>query len=198
MANCIFDLILLGIIVLHLIYYGFKGFLMSLWGLGSALAAAFLAYLFGPVCSSFLYESFFKEKVGDGKVSKLVSDISAYLLIFIAVSIILAIVGFFLAKIKNKLELKRLDSVLGALVGMIIGFIVVFAVCLAVSIIIELNLSGFLGEKISALKDIAEKSYIFRFLCQISWFDFVHITKLISDGFDAVKDAIPAAVTTAQ
>ena len=79
---------------------------MSLWGLGSALAAAFLAYLFGPVCSSFLYESFFKEKVGDGKVSKLVSDISAYLLIFIAVSIILAIVGFFLAKIKKLFGLK--------------------------------------------------------------------------------------------
>ena len=197
MAEYIFDLILAGIVVLNVLFYGFRGFFRSLWKLLSFAVSIFLASCFGALCGEKLFLPWLSEKITDADLAALVAKICGYIAVFVVCSIVLAIIGLFIRKVKDTLDVKRLDAVLGSLLGLAIGLITVFVVCLAVSVIVELNLSGFLGEKITLLKEIAEDSYVFRFFCQISSFDYVNIKKVIGEGIDKAKEAITAAESAA-
>jgi len=198
MVKYIFDLILLAILALNIIFYGLRGFFKSLWRLLSSLLSLFLAACFGGIAGDALIKPALEKEITDTKILDLTSDILGYLAVFVVSALVLFILGFFIDRIKDALDMKKLDAALGALFGFFIGLVMVFVTCLIVSVLVELNLSGFIGEKIKALKDLAENSYIFRFFCQIAPFDYVHITKLVGEGIDKAKELITAAESVAE
>ena len=52
-------------------------------------------------------------------------------------------------------------------------------------------------QKIEALRKLADDSYVFRFFCQISPFDYINISKLVGEGIDKAKSLITAAESIA-
>ncbi|MBO7375506.1 MAG: CvpA family protein [Clostridia bacterium] len=197
MTNFLFDLVLAIILVLHVLIYALRGFFRSLWRLVSGVLSLFLSYCFGGIAGEHLIKPLLDGVITDEKLLTLASKICGYLAVFLVSSVALFVLGLFIDKAKDSLNLKKLDAALGAVMGLFIGLIAVFVICLAVSVIVELNLSGFLGEKIAALRGLADDSYVFRFFCQISPFDYINISKLVGEGIDKAKTLITAAESIA-
>ena len=197
MTNFLFDLMLAIILVLHVFIYGLRGFFRSLWRLVSCVLSLFLSYCFGGIAGERFIKPLLEGVIAEGKLLTLASKICGYLAVFLVSSIALFILGFFIGRVKDSLGLKKLDAALGAVMGLCIGLIFIFVICLAVSVIVELNLSGYLGEKIEALRKLADESYVFRFFCQISPFDYINISKLVGEGIDKAKSLITAAESIA-
>ena len=93
-----------------------------------------------------------------------------FILAYIAMIIVKIVVGG-LVKLP---VLKEANKILGFIVGVISAFAFTWIICLALSIIVEY---GLIEEYNAMLSSLAEKSFLFRFFCNLSLMDFVNIVK---------------------
>ena len=70
--------------------------------------------------------------------------------------------------------IKDIDRALGAALGAVAGVVYVWIICLVVGAIVERNL---LGDSTPALEQFASNSFILKFVCSHSSFDFINLGK---------------------
>ena len=109
-------------------------------------------------------------------VAGVVSNALGYVAVFFGAFLIITIVGWVIGLIAELPVLRGVNRLLGGLFGVICGFIYVWVICLAMSAFVE---SGIAGNDSFALKELADKSYLFRFFCGFSPFDYINITKIV-------------------
>lgn len=152
-----------------------RGFARSAWKFVSLGVSAFLSHLFGDTVGKNLFLELWQKAREGEEAPELLSGLCGYVLIFTVCLIVMGILGILVKKIARSSPFSTLDSFLGLLFGAISGLLLVFFVCVVLSLLIELRLTG---EEAELLKDIAENSVIFRFFCEFSPFDYLHIKTL--------------------
>ena len=173
--HIVLDIVLILLFIVAALIGYLRGFARSVWKLVTLGVSAFLAYQFGGSLGKELFLKLWEKVREEQQVSELLAGICGYLLVFIGSVLVLSVVGFFIKKLARSRVLSGIDSFFGLLVGVVCGLILVWVSCVFVSFLIELNLSG---EKMAALEQIAEESVIFRFFCDFSPFDYIHIKSL--------------------
>ena len=103
-----------------------------------------------------------------------ISAVAGFVIVFTVSMIVLSIVGFFICKIVDLPVIKDIDRALGAALGAVAGVVYVWIICLVVGAIVERNL---LGDSTPALEQFASNSFILKFVCSHSSFDFINLGK---------------------
>ena len=98
-------------------------------------------------------------------LSRVISNMIGYVLVFLAAVLVLVIVGKLLSLIFKLPVLKTVNSVLGLLLGIAASFLLLAAITYAVSVVI-----GFFGDTLS-LQTMAESSKLFGLFDKIHFFE---------------------------
>lgn len=109
-------------------------------------------------------------------IARVVSEALGYVAVFFAAFLIITIVGWVIRLIAELPVLRSVNHLLGGIFGVICGFIYLWVICLAISAFVE---SGIAENESRALRELAEKSYLFRFFCGFSPFDYINISKIV-------------------
>ena len=173
--HIVLDIVLILVFVVVALIGYLRGFARSVWKGVTLVISAFLAYQFGDSLGKKLFLSLWAKAREGEDLPELLSGLCGSILIFAGSVLILSVVGIFITKLARSKVFSTLDSVLGLVLGIVCGLILVWFSCVIISFLIELNLSG---EKTAALEQIAEESVIFRFFCDFSPFDYIHIKSL--------------------
>lgn len=174
--HIVLDIVLIILFVVVALIGYLRGFARSVWNVITLALSAFLAYRFGGTVGKELFLKLWQKLREEQQISALLAGICGYILIFLGTVLVMAILGFFLKKLARSKVLSGIDSFFGLLVGLVCGFILVWFTCVVISFLIELNLSSV---KMDALVQIAEESVIFRFFCDFSPFEYIHIKGLL-------------------
>ena len=156
MAIQIFDIVLIGIVVLAVVLAAKKGFASSLLETASVLISGIASYQFSTPVSGIVGDIFFAEKAN--ALTYVFARVITFVALFIVFSILLKIASKVLSSLLDKIPLVgTANSVLGAALGLIKALVIVFVICTLCYIIVQSDN----GEN---LKSIISDSYIYQFV----------------------------------
>lgn len=109
-----FDLILLAVIAVSAVLGLFRGLLSMVLGLASWIVASWASWRFGDATALWL---------ADGQAPELTQLLGGHVLLFLAVIVVFAVVGFVLRKLMASVSLTGVDRGLGLLIGGLRGIL---------------------------------------------------------------------------
>lgn len=163
-----FDILLVGLFLFIVIRYWRLGFVCSILSAGKLLFSLIVAaILCSPVAS--LLSLAFEESSLSSTVIGVISGILAFILLFVASFIGASFLIRLLSKVKIPL-VSNVDKLIGLIVGLVIGILLVSAISTVLYSVLEII--TFINPSSTAL-DIYYDSYVFRFVCDFSIFEFI-------------------------
>ena len=154
----IFDIVLVGIVVLAVILASKKGFAASLLETASVLISGVASYYFSEPVSVFAGEVLFAET--PNKLTYVIAKIVVFIVLFIVFSILLKLASKVLSSLLDKIPLVgTADSVLGGVLGFVKAVIIVYVICTLCYLIV-------LSDNAENIKPIISDSYIYQVLIE--------------------------------
>ncbi len=108
-------------------------------------------------------------------VAQIVSQSLGYVIVFLSAFLVISIIGLVVKLIAELPVIRGVNHLLGGLFGVICGFIYLWVICTAIAAFVE---SGLAQSESRNLVQLAQQSYIFRFFCNFSPFDYINISKI--------------------
>lgn len=139
------DVILALLALFIIVQYTVRGFVKSVFGALKLVLSALLTYVFTPM----LFD------LSDPK-----SAAVAYLLVFSASYVILAIIAFIVDKLFKLPILNTLNRFLGFLLGLLCAYVTLSVACTVLSIVLSFSAQELFG---MTAEQIYESTYIYRF-----------------------------------
>lgn len=154
----IFDLILVAIAVLSVVFAAKKGFAKSLLETASVFVAGFASYKFcGPV-SLFIYNTFLSEM--PFAVASVVARIISFAVMFVVFSILLKLASGLLSSVLKKIPLVgTANKLLGGVLGLLKAVIIVYVICTVCYLTV-------ISDSAENLKPIVSNSVIYQYITE--------------------------------
>lgn len=154
----VFDLILIAIAVLAVVFAAKKGFASSLLETASVLIAGIASYKFCVPVSSFFCDTFLTGIANS--IATVIARVIVFVILFIIFSIVLKLASKLLSSLLDKIPLVgTANSLLGGVLGLIKAIIIIYVICTVSYLIV-------ISDNAENLKPVISNSYVYQFITE--------------------------------
>lgn len=154
----VFDLVLVAIAVLSVVFAAKKGFAKSLLETASVFVAGFASYKFCDPVSQFVYKTFLSEM--PYAVASVVARIVSFAVMFVVFSILLKLASGLLSSVLKKIPLVgTANKLMGGVLGLLKAIVIIYVICTVCYLTV-------ISDSAENLKPIVSNSVIYQYITE--------------------------------